>query len=181
MANNNSNQSTTVDPAAGTSTSPPPITPEEVVRQFRALMDQIPVPQAASGHRPFRRRLSHVDPNFVGATINAVGVSPSAQSAIGQSDEDMRAEVDVIARWSAVADELQGMWRRVLAANDIRRQLIGLATLQAFRICEQLARDQDNDQLSSHVRQLQRMNKFGRTRRRKPDAPPEVAAAAKTP
>ena len=174
MADNNNQPA--VDPAAGTIPSPVSLEPEEVVQQFRAVMERVPFPQAPPAHRPFRRRLSHVNPKFVDGMINAIGASPAAQAALSRSDEDMRAEADVIDRWSAVADELKGMLRTILAANDIRRQRLGLTTLQAFQICTQLSRDEGNEKLTSYVREMKRIGKFGRSNshRRKPDTPPEV-------
>lgn len=172
MATNNNQPA--VDPAAGTNPPPASLEPEEVVQQFRAVMERVPVPETTPAHRPFRRRLSHVNPKFVDAMINAVGASPSVQAALSRSDQDMRSEADVIARWSAVADELKGMLRTVLAANDVRRQRLGLTTLQAFQICTQLSRDESNETLMSFVREMKRISKFGRTRRRRSDMPPEV-------
>ncbi len=167
------NGQSTTDPAAGTTPPLEPLTPEEAIRQFRALMERVPFPQAPPAHRPFRRRLAHVDPKFVDASINAVGASPEAQAALNRSDEELRAEVDFIARWSAFGDEMTGGLRTVLAANDIRRQRLGLIALQGYRICEQLARDEGNEKLMSFVREMKRMKKFGRVRRRRPGTPPE--------
>lgn len=170
------NSQTTTDPAAGTNPSPEPLTPEEAIVQFRALMARVPFPQAPPAHRPFRRRLSHVDPKFVDATINAVGAAPEAQAALGASDQELRAEVQFVAHWSAFIDEMTAGLRTVLAANDIRRQRLGLKSLQAYRICEQLARDEGNEKLTSFVREMKRMKKFGRVRRRRPETPPEETA-----
>jgi L-asparagine transporter-like permease len=175
MAENN-NPQTALDPAAGTIPSPVPLTPEEVVQQLRAIMERIPFPQAPPAHRPFRRRLSHVNPKFVDGMINAVGASPAAQAALSCTDADLRARSNVIDGWSTVVDETQSMARTILAGNDVRRQLLGLVTLQAFQICTQLARDGSDEQLNSYVLAMKRIGKFGRSRRRRPDTPPEETA-----
>lgn len=170
------NPQSTTDPAAGATPSPEPLTPEEAIQQLRALMARVPFPQAPPAHRPFRRRLSHVDPKFVDAAINAIGASSEAQAALGASDAQLRTEVEFVARWSALTDEMTAALRTLLAANDIRRQRLGLTSLQAYRICEQLARDEANEKLISFVREMKRMKKFGRARRRRPETPPEETA-----
>ncbi|HYC90969.1 MAG TPA: hypothetical protein VEO54_17250 [Thermoanaerobaculia bacterium] len=170
------NLQSTTNPAAGATPSPEPLTPEEAIQQFRALMARVPFPQAPPAHRPFRRRLSHLDPKFVDAAIHVVGASPEAQAALGSSDEELRAEVEVIARWSGFGDEMMAGMRKVLAGNDIRRQRLGLKALQGYRICEQLARDEGDEQLTSYVREMKRMKKFGRVRRRRTEPPLEEVA-----
>lgn len=180
MATRNQNQ--TLDPAAGTSSAPVPVEPEELVRQFRELAERLPHPQAAPGNRPFRRRLAHIDPKFVTLAINAIGSAPPAQAALTRTDDDLRLEVAVIERWSAVTDELKAMLRTVLADNDIRRQRLGLKAMQAYRICEQLERDSGDEKLTAYVREMRRMDKFGRRRRRPgtpPELPPDVVATQK--
>ena len=49
MADNSNNQPA-VDPAAGTIPSPVSLEPEEVVQQFRAVMERVPFPQAPPAH-----------------------------------------------------------------------------------------------------------------------------------
>ena len=141
------------------------LSPEELVLQLRAIRERIPLPDPSPAPAALRRRLAHVDANFVHASINAAGASDVVQSALGRTDEELRQETDVAARWTAVADELRTLLKNVLTANTVRRQRIGLAALQTYKICEQLARDDAHaSQLSEHIAEMKRLNRFGRRR-----------------
>jgi hypothetical protein len=146
------------------------LSPEELVQQLRAIRERIPLPDPSPAPAALRRRLAHVDANFVQASINAAGASDVVQNALGRTDEELRQETDAAARWTAVADELRTLLKNVLTANTVRRQRIGLAALQTYKICEQLARDDAHaSQLSEHIVEMKRLNRFGR--RRKPAEP----------
>ncbi|HVR40643.1 MAG TPA: hypothetical protein VMU84_16225 [Thermoanaerobaculia bacterium] len=151
----------------------PMLTPEEVVRQLRAVWAQISLPETSAAPAALRRRLAHVDAKFVQAAVNATGASNVVQQALGRTDEDLRQEIDVAARWSAVADELRGMLQSVLGANTVRRQRIGLAALQTYKICQQLARDDVHERLGAHIAEMKKLNKFGRSRKKAPQPVPE--------
>ena len=153
--------------------NPAPLTPEEFVRELRALAARLPVPTPAATPVASRRRLSHVSSLFIEATVNAIGASPPVQQALGRTDEEVRQEVDVIARWSAGNDELRKMLLAGIEANTIRRQRVGLTALQAYQICQQLARDEGNASLRTHVDAMKRLNKFARSRRRPAPRQPE--------
>jgi cation transport regulator ChaB len=133
------------------------------------LPDPAPAPAA------LRRRLSHVNADFVYAAINAAGASDVVQNALGRTDEDLRQETDAAVRWSAVADELRALLQSVVMANTVRRQRIGLAALQTYKICQQLAReDGQAARLGTHIAEMKKLNRFGR--RRTPVAPPPATA-----
>lgn len=141
------------------------LSPEELVLQLRAIRERIPLADPSPAPAALRRRLAHVDANFVLASINAAGASDVVQSALGRTDEELRQEMDAAARWTAVADELRTILKNVLTANTVRRQRIGLAALQTYKICEQLARDDTHaSQLSEHISEMKRLNRFGRRR-----------------
>ena len=146
--------------------------PEEIVQQFRAIAAQIPVPDPVPTAATLRRRLAHVDANFVQASVNAAGASEAVQVALGRSDEDLRQEIDASTRWSAVTDELRMLLKRMLIANAVRRQRIGLAALQTYKICQQLVRDESHSRLEAHVSEMKRLNKFGRVRRKAAEPQP---------
>ncbi|HUP58845.1 MAG TPA: hypothetical protein VNA69_00345 [Thermoanaerobaculia bacterium] len=155
--------------------------PEELVRHLRALRERIPTLDPAPAPAALRRRLSHVDADFVQAAISAAGTSEVVEKALGRTDEDLRADVEVSGRWTAVADELRKLLQSVLATNTVRRQRIGLAALQTYKICQQLARDDNHAELTVHINEMKRLNKFGRVRRRPAPAPqPETAPLTKT-
>lgn len=158
--------------------TPAVLSPEDVVRQLRALREQMPVLSAATPI-PLKRRFSHVDADFVQAAVNAVGASENVQNALGRTSDELREEIASAARWTAVADELRALLQSMLASNTIRRQKIGLAALQAYKICQQLARDDGHARLGTHISEMRRLNKFGRSRR-KPAPQPEPAIALKT-
>jgi hypothetical protein len=150
------------------------LSPEEVVQQLRALRARIPLPQPPAVPVSPRRRLAHVDPQFVTAAINAVGASDIVQAAIGRTDEDLRQENDAAIRWTAVTDELRSLLQEILLANTQRRQRVGLASLQAYSFCQQLARDATHaTRLAAPIGEMKRLNKFGRSRRKAPQPDPQ--------
>lgn len=161
-----------VTPAA--ETAPP--TPEQLVAQLRAIREQLVVPDPAPGPPSLRRRLGHVHPDFVNAAINAAGVSDTVQSALGRSDEDLRLETTETARMTAVMDELHALEKVVADTINVQRQRVGLAALQTYQICRQLARDERHAaRLAPHLAEMKRLNRFGRRRRNAP-AQPELPA-----
>jgi len=164
------------DSPKDTSPAPVMLSPEEVVQQLRGLRAQLPLPQPPAVPVSPRRRLASVNPQFVSAAINAAGVSDVIQTALGRTDEDLRQENDAAIRWTAVVDELRSLLREILQANVQRRQRVGLAALQTYKICEQLARDETHaTRLAAHIGEMKKLNRFGRSRRKaapQPDPQP---------
>src|SRR5690348_15055084 len=104
---------------------PAMLSPEEVVQQLRALRAQIPLPDALPDMPASRRRrLAHVDSQFILAAINATGASPIIQTALGRTDADLRRETDDTDRWTAVIDELRSLLQSLTDATLLRRQRI---------------------------------------------------------
>lgn len=150
-----------------------PLSPEEFVEQLRALRARLPKQEVAIAPAALQRRLAHVDPNFVHASINAIGTTPEVQAVLGRSDEELRQETELSNRWTAVADESRTLLKELLAANTIRRQRIGLAALQTYQICRQLARDDRYaTRLAAPLAEMKRLNKFGRARRKPAEPDP---------
>lgn len=163
------------------SPAPAMLSPEQVVQQLRALREQIPLPEALPAMPASRRRrLGHVSSQFVVAAINAAGAAPAVQTALGRTDEELRQETDVSNRWTAVIDEVRALLQSLLDANVLRRQRTGLAALQTYQICQQLARDDAYaTRLEAHIGEMKKLNKFGRPRRKasQPDQQPNPAPA----
>jgi len=64
--------------------------------------------------------------------------------------------------------------REIVQANRQRRQRIGLAALQTYKICEQLARDETHaSRLAAHIGEMKKLNTFGRSRRKAPQPDPQ--------
>jgi hypothetical protein len=146
--------------------NPDTVSAKELFQLLRALRERLPQPPAIDGGQA-ASRLAHVDMNFLHASINAVGASEGVASALGRSAADLRRELDDIVDWNAVADELRAMLKAVNAANIVRRRLSGLAGLQAYQICRQMARDPANAKLTAHIEEMKRLNRFGRRRARR--------------
>jgi len=160
-----------VSPTTGTDQPTVMLSPEEVVQQLRTLRSQVPIetpPEAT----PRPRRLATVNPQFTTAAINAVGAVDIVQNAVGRTDEDLRQENDIALRWTAVEDELRTFLNNVSQTNLFRRQRVGLAALQTYGICRQLARDTAHaPRLAAHIAEMRRTNKFGRRSKKAQQTP----------
>ena len=144
-----------------------PKTPEAVVERLRALRAEIPdYSQLTIADAASLRRASTVDEKFVQASINAIGASDTVRGAIGRTPDVMREEIDEIARWTAVEDELRAMLKGVMAANLTRRHRLGRTALQAYHISRQLVRQPEHGDLLPHVQEMKRLLRFGRGRSR---------------
>lgn len=159
------------------------LSPDDVILQLRALQAQMPQMEPnLSVSRSLRGQLQHVNPLFITAAVGAVGTSDVVQAALGRSDEALREESDLAARWFAVADQARAVLRQSLVIGTVLKQRVGLAALQTYKICQQLDRDVAHAQLSKHVAEMKRLNKFGRVRRRpsEPELPAETTVKAQT-
>lgn len=160
--------------------TPVKLTPEQAVAALRTLRDQLPLPDGSEIPVSSRRRLAHVDAEFAAAAVNAAGVHDAVQTAVGRTDGEMRQEMDTATRWTQFTDELRSLLATSMRADTVRRQRIGLASLQAYKICVQLARDDKNAaRLAPHIAEMKRLNKFGRSRKPRPQ--PETPAPAPEP
>jgi len=181
MANGNES---TRNPAAETEPQPAMLSPDEFVRELRSLRERMPVPDPAQTTAALRRRLAHVNADFVTASVSAAGVSEAVQMALGRSDEDLRQEIDAAGRWTAAIDEIRALLQSTIMANTVRKQRIGLAALQTYQICRQLIRDEaQRPRLATHLGEMKRLNRFGRPRRKATPAPtpePEPVPETKT-
>ena len=147
------------------------LSPEELVQQVRAIRVRMPKPNLTPPPAALRRRLGHVDANFVNAAVTAAGLSEVVEKSIGRSDEDFREEIETAGRWATAIDELRELLQIAETANKFRRQQIGLAALQTYQICTALVREGQHSHLATQVEELRRLNRFGRGRRK--TAPPQ--------
>jgi hypothetical protein len=153
-----------------------PITPEEVVRQLRALRDQIPEFELIP--RPEKKALirsASVDPKFVQSSISAVGASEVLRDFVGRSAEELHADIDLTSRWDAVANELRALLTGIDVKITVRRHRIGLTALQTYKAALQLVRRKEHANLLPYVDEMKRRSKFGvrRTREEPPQPQPE--------
>jgi hypothetical protein len=154
-----------------------PITPEEVVRQLRALREQIPdfalKPPAET--RPLVRA-ANVTLAFVHACINAIAAVPALASALGITAEFLRGETELLDRWSAVVDELNAMTQGVLISIRTRRHRVGGTALRGYQVSRHLARYSENEALLPHIDAMKRASKFPRRRTAETKTEPQVPA-----
>ena len=159
----------------------PALSPDEVVAQLRALRQQIgEVTPLTKQQRTALRGHAALSNGVVQASINALGASDDVQQVLGQPVDEVRQMAEDANRWIAVEDELRAMLKGVAGANLIRRQRVGLVSVQAYVISQQLARDPRNANLLPHVQEIKRLRSLGR--RKKPATPaPQQTPALVTP
>jgi len=173
-------EKTPLNPAAGPETAPVALSPDEVVQVLRNLRQQLPLPAGELAKVSRKRRIAHVDAKFIETAIATLGAYAGVQALLGRSDEDVRQEIAETSRWSAVADELRALLEGVLGAITLRRQRIGLTALQTYKICQQVGREQNIEDLNARIREMRRLNKFGRPRRKASPPLDEPVAAVKS-
>jgi hypothetical protein len=148
----------------------PALSPDEVVAQLRALRQQIgEVTPLTKQQKTALRGHAALPNDVVQASINALGASDGVQQVLGQPVDEARQMAEDANRWIAVEDELRAMLKGIAGANLIRRQRVGLLSVQAYAISQQLVRDPRNASLLPHVEEIKRLRSLGR--RKKPAKP----------
>jgi hypothetical protein len=157
--------------AAVEAETPPAMSPEDVVAQLRNLRQHIG--EMTPLTKLQRRGLTHATlPNsVVQASINALGASADLQQVLGHPADDVRQMAEDANRWTAVEDELRGMLKGIAGTNLIRRQRVGLLSVQAYVMSQQLARDPNNASLLPHVQEIKRLRALGRRKKPATSAP----------
>lgn len=151
--------------AIASAEQPAILEPEAVVEQLRALRQsipefvQLPIPDARA-----LRTVARVGPEFVQASVSAIGASAGVQTILGTTPAEMQQETELAARWAAVENELSAMLKGVIAANLVRRHRIGLVALQTYQISRQLVRKKENSTLLPYVAIMREHNKYGKKR-----------------
>lgn len=153
------------------------VTADVFIEQLLALRKQIPetAPLTAEEKTALRRITYLTDPEFMQASIRAIGTSTPIQGLLGRTPEDVRKDLDDDARWRAAEREVRTMLQVIEAANLTRRHRLALTAHQTYQISRQLTRAKGEPGLAPHVADMQRLNK--RTRRRAKAAPPTEAGA----
>ena len=151
-----------------------PITPEEVVRQLRALREQIPDFALLSFEetRPLVAAAT-VDPEVIHASINAIAASSPLQNALGRDAESLRGEHELLGRWSEVVVEFDAFRRGVLGAIRLRRHRLGGTALRARQMTRQLVRYRENANLLPHLDAMNRAFKAAKRRAAKAEPEPK--------
>jgi hypothetical protein len=138
-----------------------PITPEELVRQLRALREQVPDFTLMSPEelRPLVRT-STLDIQLVHQSINAIAASTPLEQSLGRSAESLRLETELAARWSQALVEIDAFRLGVSGAITIMRHRVGSAAFKAYQMSRQLARYKENANLLPHIDAMRRVAKF---------------------
>lgn len=166
--------------AAVEAETPPAMSPEDVVAQLRNLRQHLGEVTPLTQQQRKALFLHATLPNsVVQASINALGASAQLQQALGRAADDVRQMAEDANRWTAVEDELRGMLKGIAGTNVIRRQRVGLLSVQAYVMSQQLARDPNNVNLLPHVQEIKRLRALGR--RKKPATPAPQPSPAPVP
>ena len=167
------NQTVVNDATAGTPAQETAVTPESVIESLRTLRAQIPnyvqlPPPAAQT----LRSVSALNAEFTQAAISAVGASPTVQATIGKTSDQMQAEVDAIARWSVVRDELKATLDGVTSAVLTMKHDVGQAALLTYTVSKKLVKAPKHADLLPHLALMRKTNRFGRPRKAQTQTPP---------
>ena len=137
------------------------ITPEEVVRQLRALREQVPdFTLMSNEERKPLLRAAAVDIQLVHESINAIAASTPLEQALGRSAESLRLETELAGRWSQVLVEIDAFRLGVSGAITISRHRVGSTALKAYQVSRQLSRYKENANLLPHIDAMRRVAKF---------------------
>jgi len=152
-------------PRMSTVNAVPSIAPEEVVRQLRALREQIPnfVLLSREEARSLDRAAA-VDVALVHASINAIAASTPLQTALERDADTLRSESELTGRWSQVVDEMEAFRLGVAGSIKVRRHRLGATALKAYQVSVQLARYKENANLLPHIDAMKRAARFSKRR-----------------
>ena len=152
------------------------ITPEEVVRQLRALREQVPdfVLMTSEELRPYVRTAT-AGVELVHEAINAIDASPKLAQTLDRSPESLRAEAEIAARWVQVLVEIDAFRLGVSCAITMRRHRVGSVALKTYQVSRQLTRYKENADLLPHIDAMRRAVAKFRKRHPQPGPAPEPA------
>jgi hypothetical protein len=157
------------NPAATDTPQQPPVTPEGIIQQLRAVNAQIPaVSQLTPQQREVLRQQAKTAKNeqIVETSISMIGTTDLVSQAVGQSADQVHTMRDEAGRWAQVEDELRAMLEGVAGANLIRRQKISIIAERAYGVGSQLARDPEHEALVPHVQEIKRLKKIARPKKK---------------
>jgi len=167
-----------LNPEAAETPTGDPALPQTLVAQLRAMRAVIPAfTQLTSAQRKVLFVVAkNTDPDFVQATINGVGASPTAEQGIGSTPDELRLDTADAQAWTAVEDEAAAFLAGIVDANLIRRHRIGHKALAVYAICRGLSKLAEHAHLLPHVELMTRLNRFGKRKAKKPAAPAPAPA-----
>ena len=174
------NQTAVNDATAGTPAQNTAVTPESVIESLRELRTQIPnyvqlpLPIAAT-----MRSVSALNTEFTQAAISAVSASEIVRTTVGQTADQMQADVDAIARWSLVREELKATLDGVTSAILTMKHTLGQSALLTYAVSKKLVRAPKHADLLPHVALMRKTNRLGRSR--KAQTQPQAPAPAPNP
>jgi hypothetical protein len=176
------NQTEVNHATAGTPAQDAAVTPESVIESLRELRAQIPnyvqlpLPTAQT-----LRSVSGLNGEFTQAAISAVGASQTVQATVGQTSDQMQAEVDAIARWSVVRDELKATLDGITSAVLTMKHTLGQSALLTYTVSKKLVRVPKHADLLPHVALMRKTNRLGRSRKAQTPAPAPAPNPAPAP
>jgi hypothetical protein len=117
------------------------LTPDELRSIVRDIAARAPViPQAAVASDVQRRRLARLSQEMVEASVSALSSTVEVQAALGRSYDDVRDEDMASLEWMIALDAMRNCLGELSAANERRREHVGLTALQTYDICRSLAK-----------------------------------------
>jgi hypothetical protein len=164
------------------------LTPEEAVREIRALRARIPevTPLTVEQRRLLRQQADLSGP-IIQASINVIGASDVIAQGVGLPVSDVRQLAEDANRWTALEDELRTTLNGVAGGNLSRRQKLALMANQAYGFGRQLVKVPENALLVPHVAEIKRLRKLASRRKRTSQTPetpspsPVTTQTAETP
>jgi len=169
--------------AVDTPQPPVKIVPEDVVKQLRAIRDQIGdqlSPLTPQQRRQLTDRARRQPNSVLQSSINIIGVADLVEQAVGVPADQVRQMCDDSNRWTAVASELRALLDGVEGANLVRQQQLAAIATRAYTIGSSLASDPANDALVSHVEETKRLKKLAR-RKKSAQQNPQPSPSPTTP
>ena len=147
-------------------------TPEEIAEQLKRITELVKddMEMLDAGKRKVLRDASRVPKEIVMRTIHAVGATEIIAQAIGMSEDQLRALVELSNRWSAAESELRVLLTGVQGAKLARRHQVAKIVGRVFMIASQLAKDDAYGDLRTYVEDVKRIKSYER-RKRKAEAP----------
>ncbi|HEY2091358.1 MAG TPA: hypothetical protein VGJ81_05690 [Thermoanaerobaculia bacterium] len=164
MAIIKTNSPNTTTQAADTPQQTPPLTPEAIVEQLRAISDQIPeATPMTTDQRTILRNHGRTAKNgeILQTTISLVGTTDVISNAVGQDADGVRQLCDDWNRWAVVEDQVRALMNGISSANLVRRQQLAAIADTAYGIAQKLSRYPGHAAVVPHVTEIKRLKNLG--------------------
>ncbi|HEX6086249.1 MAG TPA: hypothetical protein VF266_17090 [Thermoanaerobaculia bacterium] len=151
--------SSTVSQKAAAAGDKPPLTPEQVMEQLRAMKEQIPGFVLEPNERELRRlrAAARVDIQLTREAATVIGGAEAVQNAIGNTPAELREAESAWSQWVTVEGEFRSILRGLSAANVVRRYQLARAVRHAYRIGRTLTEQEEYAQLLPHIETMFRV------------------------